>query len=95
MRKINIFLLGSLYKKNELDTKMNDEQTSIQFMKNEKYQDIDSKTTDNTSDVVNKVFHIINDEKRTVPEPKYVKESCKYNSSRIYSERLYFSNFRC
>lgn len=74
---------------------MKEKQGRIQFIKKEKNQTIGSKIVRTTSDLMDEAFKDFDVEKRILLEPDYKKESCNYDSSRVYSESLYLSNFRC
>lgn len=74
---------------------MKEKQGRIQFIKKEKNQTIGSKIVRTTSDLMDEAFKDFDVEKRILLEPDYKKEFCNYDSSRVYSESLYLSNFRC
>ena len=76
---------------------MNDISDKVILTKNENYQEILSNVNKNEK----KDFSKINNKNsllkhnKSISEPDYKLQSCKFDSSRIYSEKTFLTNFRC
>ena len=74
-----------LRKNNEMDVHSDD----VHLMKNERYTEIIVSNRNNN-------YYSTNPNKsKSKFEPDYQSEMCKFDSSRIYSEKPYLTNFRC
>ena len=76
---------------------MNEKSDKVHFTKNENYQEIIStvnKNEENSSFKITNKYSLLKNN-NGFSEPDYKLLSCKFDSSRIYSEKTYLSNFRC